>query len=207
MLIHVSSFKATLNACCVHVISQEPWCPSRAPMERTLTQTKEACRTRESVCPALRGTSAGTQWQRWETWVKIEDLRLAWLTLIKDLTWLRLNSKGLDFFFKLNICIFFSTFFLDYVRKCILFWNMIGWFLQCNARYTIRKPTLVNRSTRAAVVEAARPRTIKFRFKDYVVCRWRSEEESEVHLLLVHAPRRNGVTLLKREVSSEVRSL
>lgn len=29
-------------------------------MEPTLSQTKEACKTRGSVCPALQGTSAGT---------------------------------------------------------------------------------------------------------------------------------------------------
>lgn len=53
--------------------------------------------------------------------------------------------------------------------------------LQCSARYATRKPTRVNRSTRAAVVEAARPRVFQFGFEDYAVRR-RSEEESEVNV-------------------------
>lgn len=40
---------------------QARWCLSPVLMGRTLIQTTEGYRTRVSACPALRGSSAGTQ--------------------------------------------------------------------------------------------------------------------------------------------------
>ncbi len=44
----------------MHLFFQAPWCLSPAQMGHTLIQTREGYKKRESVYPALQGSSAGT---------------------------------------------------------------------------------------------------------------------------------------------------
>lgn len=92
----------------------------------SLLQLREwwQCPWRRNMCAPEVGDSSHMTWLESDSNCKFEDLRLAWVTLIKDLTWLWHGIHGLRLYLELR----------QMTRKDLTFFKLNIWFFQDNEK-------------------------------------------------------------------------